>query len=200
MEFYKNTKDLELEGEEWRDVVGYEGLYQVSNLGRVKTMKGKKPFILKQRIKSGRGYLYVKLYKDCNFKVIEIQRLVARAFVDNPQNKNVVDHIDENKLNNCACNLRWVTHQENMAYHRAHQIQRLKHSSVAFIRPNKYGYNDYCAYNFEIGGENTFQKAMKYFNTTAYGLTRLAYGQCKKQGWKVEVVNQHIPDEELKEI
>lgn len=43
MEFYKNTKDLELEGEEWRDVVGYEGLYQVSDLGRVKTMKEKSP-------------------------------------------------------------------------------------------------------------------------------------------------------------
>lgn len=107
-----------------------------------------------------------------------------------------MDHIDENKLNNCACNLRWVTHQENMAYHREHQVERLKHSAVMFQKPNQYGYYDERGYNFEVGGKSTLQKALNDFNTTEYGLSRLAYGQAKKQGWAMSFVT---PQSDTKE-
>lgn len=106
--------------EEWRDIPGYEGLYQVSNLGRVKSLKRPnrhgtftyKQVILKQRIK--RGYYVVYLYKDKEVSNFLVSRLVATAFIPNPDNKPFVDHIDTNKSNNKVNNLRWVTASENM--------------------------------------------------------------------------------------
>jgi hypothetical protein len=107
--------------EVWKDVVGYEGLYQVSNLGRVKALERlvknngspqhKHEKILKYG-KTGR-YLMVSLCKEGKVKAFTVHRLVAIAFIPNPKNKPNVDHIDTNCLNNCADNLRWVTQSEN---------------------------------------------------------------------------------------
>ncbi|MCT3083919.1 endonuclease [Lactococcus lactis] len=103
-----------MEKEEWKDVVGYEGLYKVSNLGRVKSFHGDTPIILKQRLDGSVGnYLMIGLSKDGKQKKIKVHRLVAKAFVINSDNKPEVNHIDENKLNNRADNLEWVTHYEN---------------------------------------------------------------------------------------
>lgn len=87
-----------MEKECWKDVKGYEGLYQVSTLGRVKslprnTTHGK---ILKSIVDKD-GYLYVNLYNNGYRKKMKIHRLVAQAFIPNPQNKPEVNHIDENK-------------------------------------------------------------------------------------------------------
>jgi len=113
--------------EEWRDVVGYEGYYQVSNLGRVRSvgrtihrqnqsdarLTGK---ILSFNPQGHNGYLCVKLSKDGVHKNCRVHRLVADAFVTNPERKSQVDHIDMDKHNNAAENLRWVTNKENMEY------------------------------------------------------------------------------------
>ena len=94
--------------EEWRDIDGYEGKYQVSNLGRVRS----KYKILKPN--NVKGYLYVYLRKNNKSKALKVHRLVAEAFLVNEKNKPQVNHIDGNKENNNVNNLEWCTNKENM--------------------------------------------------------------------------------------
>lgn len=95
----------------WKDIKSYEGLYQVSNLGNVKSNYTNKnlKFI-------GKEYKCVKLYKNKEGNTFYIHRLVAELFIDNPDNKYQVNHKDENKYNNKVDNLEWCTHKENMNY------------------------------------------------------------------------------------
>lgn len=100
----------------WKDIIGYEDLYQISNLGRVKSFQPryKNPRILKLHLGTN-GYLYIGLHKDkqvCNF---DIHRLVALHFCDNPNpeiNTKVL-HLDDNPMNNVYTNLKWGTQKEN---------------------------------------------------------------------------------------
>ena len=105
--------------EEWRDIEGYEGLYQVSNLGRVKSLnyRGCKGniSILKPRL-TKKGYETINLCKDGKVKNVRIHRLVAQSFISNPNNLPVVNHKDENKLNNNVDNLEWCTCQDNLLH------------------------------------------------------------------------------------
>lgn len=114
--------------EEWKDVVGYEGLYQVSNMGRVKSLKRvvnnpsgtgriKKESILKLTPRKRDGYVYVALTVGKIARKAKVHRLVAEAFIDNKKNRECVHHRDANPLNNRADNLEWVNHYENMRYH-----------------------------------------------------------------------------------
>ena len=112
MEFTKE----ELANEEWRDVIGYEGKYQVSNLGRVRSlnyMRTGRVQILRHKI-SKYGYSIVTLIKGGKQKMYFVSRLVAIAFIPNPENKPCTDHIDTISSNNRVTNLRWVTHSENV--------------------------------------------------------------------------------------
>ena len=99
----------------WKDINGYEGLYQISNFGNVKSLprQGAKGKILKPS-KINIGYLRVGLNKNGKCKRYLIHRLVAEAFLPNPDNKPCIDHINANKTDNRICNLQWVTHKENM--------------------------------------------------------------------------------------
>ena len=106
----------------WKDVVGYEGLYQVSNQGRVKSLERKLPHwrggerIQKERILKPvvvGGYLRVGLSVDGKLKMLRVHRLVCEAFHENPDNKSDVNHINENKTDNRAVNLEWSTRREN---------------------------------------------------------------------------------------
>ena len=101
--------------EYWKPVVGYEGHYQISNFGRVKSIKFGKEIILKQH-KDKFGYLYVDLYKNNIKKKYKVHRLVAEAFLPNPYNLLQVNHRDENKLNNNVDNLEWCTNEYNINY------------------------------------------------------------------------------------
>ena len=111
--------------EQWKDIEGYEGLYQVSNLGNVKSLPKPKRYkwgtglteerILKPRAAMG-GYVMVLLYKDQKAKAYHIHRLVAKAFIPNPNNYPEINHIDENNKNNATDNLEWCDHLYNMRY------------------------------------------------------------------------------------
>lgn len=118
----------------WKDIKDYEGLYQVSNLGRVKSLR--KNIVLKSFI-SNRGYLRVVLQKDCEIKNYSVHRLVAEAFIPNPLNLPEVNHKDEVKTNNFVGtpendykdgNLEWCDHIYNNRYGIANIIRSQKTS------------------------------------------------------------------------
>lgn len=126
MENWKNKNVADLPGETWKDIKGYEGFYQVSSLGRIKSLERRIPcvgdgritktFIMAQSLKKN-GYLSVMLSKNRNKKTISVHRIVALAFWGEPLgDKNVVNHKDESSINNCANNLEWVTSNENKNY------------------------------------------------------------------------------------
>lgn len=112
--------------EHWRDINGYEGRYQVSDLGRVKSLPFAQGYLLKtgekaQRVtrekilaqqRTNAGYMIVHLHKDNERKAFTVHRLVARAFI--PGDALTVNHIDGNKTNNAAANLEWNTYTENL--------------------------------------------------------------------------------------
>ena len=100
----------------WEDIKGYKGLYQISNLGRIKCIRNKeKPFIMHPPADSD-GYYRLKLTKNGKFKSYKVHRLVAQHFIPNPYNLPQVNHIDENKANNRMSNLEWCDHLYNSNY------------------------------------------------------------------------------------
>lgn len=112
----------------WKDIVGYEGLYEVSSFGNVRSVdrtvfcNGKGGYTRKlkgQMIKiqkGNNGYLSVVLSKDGKIKRYLVHRLVAEAFIPNPEGKETVNHKDEDRYNNCVDNLEWMTKQDNCNY------------------------------------------------------------------------------------
>ena len=112
--------------EEWKDIPGYEGLYQVSSEGRVRSLdriaehKGNKGSIFMRRwsgkilqfILSDQGYHKISLHKNQTYKLVLVHRLVAMAFIEPVEGKHTVDHSNRNKLDNRVSNLRWATTKE----------------------------------------------------------------------------------------
>lgn len=101
--------------EEWKDIEGYEGLYQVSSFGRIKSLNynnTKQEKIL--QLLNNKGYNSICLSKHNIRKTYKVHRLVAEAFIPNSDNKPCIDHINTDKTDNRVENLRWCTHTENM--------------------------------------------------------------------------------------
>ena len=103
--------------ESWKYVEGYEYLYQVSNTGFVKSIarygtKGK----IMIPLDNGKGYLRIKLSKNNFAKRVMLHRIIAKAFIPNPENKPYINHIDGNKKNNSIENLEWCTQKENVSH------------------------------------------------------------------------------------
>lgn len=99
----------------WKPILGYEGLYEVGNLGNVRSLKfNKKTLVIPQD--NGHGYVSAHLRKKPINKRIYIHRLVACAFISNKENKPCINHIDNNRSNNIDSNLEWVTSRENDNY------------------------------------------------------------------------------------
>lgn len=110
--------------ERWTDIKGYEGLYLISDLGNVKSLrnnKTRKEKILRL-IRIDSGYLIVCLSKNGERKNHYVHRLVAQAFLPNPKNLPEINHKDENKQNNCVDNLEWCDRQYNIDYSKAKQV------------------------------------------------------------------------------
>ena len=121
--------------EEWRDIKGFEGFYQVSNFGRVRSLDCLKPAPMNSKrktyIKKGtilktntdkRGYEIVRLNYHGKHRQTRIHRLVAEAFIDNPNRFPAINHIDENKKNNMVENLEWCSYSYNSRYSNARKI------------------------------------------------------------------------------
>ena len=116
---------METRTEEWRAVAGYEGLYEVSNLGRVRSLEryvrhNNRPYHIKGGIlknMEGKNYYYVHLHHhNGTSKKLKVHRLVACAFIPNPNNLPQVNHKNECKLDNRVANLEWVTAKQNCNY------------------------------------------------------------------------------------
>ena len=133
--------------EVWKDIKDYEGLYQVSNLGRIKRLKKITKWFsvnhLCERVdeekilcqeKNTTGYNTVKLNKDGKTKKKNVHRLVAEMFIDNVKNKKTVNHKDGNKQNNCVENLEWATYGENNKH--AYDVLKKKGAFCGKATPN----------------------------------------------------------------
>lgn len=153
--------------ETWKDINGYERLYQISNLGRVRRIgeyrNRYKTWVSNRYLKLKEGtnpYLYVDLSKDNKVKRYLVHRLVAEAFIDNSKECNEVNHIDGNKQNNKAENLEWCTRKEN-----------LKHSLDTGLRKRKIPLEKYDYVYNEILNGRTYRSLAEEFNV---GKTKIA--------------------------
>ena len=132
----------------WKDIEGYKGFYRISNLGRVKSLKRLvkrndgtvqkvREHILRLHIKDN-GYCQVELRKNSKGKHLLVHRLVAEAFLSNPQNKEQVNHKDGNKLNNNVNNLEWVTCSENAVHAFSHNLRTVNKTYKLTPEERKY--------------------------------------------------------------
>ena len=174
----------------WKDVVGYEGIYQVSNKGNVLSLnygpKGpnhfidNSPRIMRQTI-STCGYRQIMLYKDSNPKVKYVHRLVAEAFIQKEEGKQQVNHKDGNKLNNDADNLEWVSARRNT-----------RHAIEMGLRPvnqtiGKYGSNNPLSRpvdQYDLNGNlvrrwDSCTDAAEYYSTSKNSIRRCINGHRK---------------------
>lgn len=174
----------------WKDIQGYEGLYQVSNLGRVKSLgrfiesrlKGVDKVWKAERIlktcKRTNGYIGVGLRKNGKGKNFNIHRLVAIAFIPNPDNLPQIDHINADKTNNNVNNLRWVTAKENVRnpLNMAHLIGKnnpfygKKHTDASKLKMRK----NHVSY---YGASNPASRKVRNIETNEIFLTVKSAGQ-----------------------
>lgn len=108
--------------EEWKDIKGYEGLYQISNLGNVKSLNTNK----NMKFTTRSGYYNIILRKNGKRYSKQVHRLVAEAFLENKENKFIVNHKDYNRKNNNIENLEWCTQKENVIWSKNNMKHRHK--------------------------------------------------------------------------
>lgn len=149
--------------EEWKDIKGFENIYQISNLGRIKSLKryGRREEKILTPVVGKRGYYTVSLWYKQNGKTLTIHRLIAEHFIPNPENKREVNHKDANKLNNSINNLEWVTPKENSIHAvRSINVRKFKHKRGA----SKYIYNNKITWVAEIRFDNKLYQLGRFKN------------------------------------
>ena len=151
--------------EEWKNVIGYEGLYEVSNIGNVRNVK--RNTLL--RLSKNQGYIQVWLYKNGIRAGLKVHRLVAEAFLPNPDNLPQVNHKDEDKTNNRVENLEWCTAKYNTNY--GHRTENAINTRV------KNGYADPDFIGFGLNKK----EYMKEYNRIYYERNREKSNECSKR-------------------
>lgn len=172
---------LDEQQEEWRDIKGYEGIYQVSNMGRVKSLPHRHKnrcsyYMTKERILSmrvcgtQREYLAVMLCVDNIHKQFKIHRLVAEAFIPNPNNYKEINHKDENKANNNVENLEWCTRSYNVNYGRGKEkrVLQLREPVLQYSLDGKL-----------IAEYNSFREAAEAVNGSSCNISHCIRGDIK---------------------
>lgn len=146
--------EKELEQERWKDIFGYEGMYQVSDLGRVRSKHRGEWTVLKQK-NSRCGYFRIGLWKDRKQKFLLVHRIVAQAFIPNDNLFNdQVNHKDENKQNNRASNLEWCDRYYNMHYNGLYNRRKQQHQPKRDKRIELYNPNLSVDDNLKVFKEN----------------------------------------------
>jgi len=158
--------------EQWKPVKDYEGIYEVSSLGRVR--KVATGLILHQSNYGG-GYKQVSLKKDGIWKTVPVHRLVAKAFLPNPDMLPEINHRDENKANNCVENLEWCDHSYNMRYNDL-QLRSREKSVTRHSIDVKRLENGHILRNLRKAKEWTVREAASKIGITASTLTRIESG------------------------
>ena len=170
--------------EVWKDVVGYEGFYQVSNKGNVRSVERTVPFGNRKRIvkakqrilrENWQGRVMVMLSKDNKLRNVSVHRLVAEAFIPNPDNLPEINHKDENPKNNCVENLEWCNHYYNTIYGTKLERQRQK-KSVPIVQCDLAG-NEIRSFDSAMQAELTINgKFTGNINKCLNGGTKTAFG------------------------
>ncbi|MBM7565764.1 NUMOD4 domain-containing protein [Paenibacillus sacheonensis] len=173
----KYTVKENQQDEVWKDVVGYEGIYQVSNFGRVKSLGNgvtRKEKILRQHI-NRRGYMKLDLsMKGQEPKKFSVHRLVAQAFIPNPLNKPQVNHVNCFKSDNRVTNLEWNTQKENLLHAKANGLGKQ-------LKP-------VTAINLETNERLEFISQAEASRRLGLNISYILSGRAKKniKGWKIE--------------
>lgn len=172
----------------WKDIAGYEGLYQVSNLGRVKSLerlandRGSYRKI-EEKIKNmrlgERGYLIINLSKNNQLKTYRVHRLVAETFIDNPQKYSQVNHKDGNKQNNCISNLEWCNNSYNQKHAYFNNLNKRRYGSS---NPNSKKVNQYDLEGKFIKIWSSIVEASKKLNIKHSGICSCCDGTYKTSG------------------
>lgn len=177
----KNGQSAAEQGYQIKDIPGWEGLYACDTKGQIYSYRTNK-FLSPSKNK--RGYLHVTFTKDGKRYDYRVQRLIAMTFLDNPENKEQVNHIDGNKLNNCLENLEWVTPEENIEHAKTNNLFKVTCTNppirtkdgpqVAYVFTNVYNGAQFTILGFRklrrqfrISGY-TYGLIQKYANTGAY--------------------------------
>lgn len=174
----------------WKDIEGYEKVYQISNLGRVKSLarwSNGNHFLKEKYLKTYLDkdlYERINLYEKGKVKHYFVHRLVAQAFIPNPNNLPQVNHIDENKTNNCVNNLEWCTVEYNNNYgtRTARATNSNDYKKLALLNNKKiYGKN---LQSGEIIHFNSIKEASEHLNTRSASIGRVLRGVRKtNNGW-----------------
>lgn len=175
----------------FKEIKGYDG-YLISNKGRVKTVSRLVKYthavtkenhyrrtnerLLKEHI-NGSGYKFYQLYKNGNSKNIPAHRLVAIAFIENPHNYTVVNHIDGNKLNNCAENLEWCTNE----YNHEHATKNGLKASGSAVAGSKLTPRCVNAIRYFINLGFSHEELSKAFNVSRSAISLIAENKTWKQ-------------------
>ena len=199
--------------EEWKDIVGFEGRYQISSFGRVKSLERTNFYlstnqtgiefqsakhcsetILKTFL--SRGYEHISLKKGSKSKTYSIHRLVAEHFIPNPNNYPVINHKDENKFNNRVDNLEWCTQRYNSNYGTRNKriAEKLKDNPLFYIPVLCYDLNNNFVKRYESAVEASKDLGIRQSGITA--CCRLYYGRTSSGGykWKYEKTDTKIED------